>query len=242
MKYALALLCATFCGASPLLAAPAAPSTPIVSWADEAALSAPVSLESPRLTASELASAVAAQTGVKLSLPPELAGRVLVIRARAMPLRELLPALAQLYGLEWTREAAPGSYGARVAATPLELAVLQLGDLNELRERGRSSAQEGEREAAAVLTKNWSEAQLKEGVAFSSLPAATGLALRAAKGSRSALNALGEWGQWSPFVLRSLRVRVVPGRAPASSAPQLVLIDPTGQTLRNLGALEPPKS
>ena len=232
-------------GATPLWAAPAAPPLPIVSWEGESALAAPVTLESPRLTNSELAAAVAAQTKVKLNLPPAIAAKTLVMRADAMPLRELLPALAQLYGLEWTRDAAPQSYSARVAATPLELEYLKLGDIGELRARARQSAQQGEAGAALALAQGWNAAQLKQGVAFAKLPAATGLALRKAKNTRSALNALDGWGAWSPLVLRSLRVRVVLPRASAPAtapgAPQLVLIDPNGRTLRNLGAMQLPQ-
>lgn len=247
MKISALLLCAALWGIVPLQAraAPTELPVPILSWAGEPALDATVTLEAPRLTGSELAAAVAAQTKIELNLPPAIAAKTLVIRVKAMPLRELLPALGQLYGLEWTPGATPSNYSARVAVTPLELGYLQLGDLNGLRERQRLRAQEREREAALALSKGWNEAQLKEGVAFSALPAATGLALRDAKSSRSALNALSEWGQWNSFVWRSLRVHIAAPRATppgaATGAPQLVLIDPLSQVLHNLGKAELPK-
>ena len=242
----LCLAVVAFAAAPASKAAPKAASAadnPVVNWDAEPGLDAPMTLEAASLHVSEFAGAVAAQTKVKLEFPPALAARALTIRLRAMPLRVLLPSLGQLYGLEWTRGAAPGTYRARVCATPLELRWLQMGDEGELRERVRLGAQFSENAAIAALAAGWKTSELEAGVSFSALPAPLRDALQAGKQRRSALQFLGDWGQWTPFQLRAMRVRVALPRAGADlmpSAPQLVLVDPMGAPRRALGALEIP--
>lgn len=227
---------------APAFAAPAA-NVPIINWQTESGLNSPVSLESAHLKLSDLVTAVNTQTKVRLNLPPQLLSRSLVIRANAMPLAALLPALGQLYGLEWTRDPTPNSFSARVAATPTELAFLQLGDLNELRNRVRIEATQTEQQTLAA-THKWDEAQLNQGVALSELPAPLQSALQQAKLQRVALNYLGDWAQWTPFALRSMRVRVYlpkAGGASTPAPPRFMLVDENGAPVRDLGAMELPE-
>lgn len=227
--------------ATPIWAAPA-DNLPILDWPTQRGLNVTFTLESSRLKTSELVAAVATQTKVRLNLPAELQNRALVLRANKMPLSELLPALSQIYGLEWTRDKAPDSFSARQTATPTEVALLQLGEINQLRDRVRIEATKSEHatiEAARALEPE----RLAQGVAVSELPANLYQSLQIAKQQRAALNYLTDFAPWTPFQLRQMRVRVALPRANKAGivgAPQFVLADAGGKTLRNLGAMELP--
>ena len=237
----LAIALVVLTGTAPAWAAPTA-SAPVVNWPAERELQNTVTLESARLPLGELVAAVAAQTKIKLNLPAELGKRLLVMRAEALPLAALLPVLGQLYGLEWTRDAAPNSFSARVVATPVELALLGQGDLNQLRDRVRVEATQCEQSALRVA-RGWDAARLAEGVPLGELPGGLGDALKNAKQERAALNYLSDWSQWTPFALRSMRVRVALPRATkegAQPAPHFILIDDQGLPRRDLGIMEMP--
>lgn len=227
--------------ASPVWAAPAE-TAPILDWPTQRGLEGAITLESPRLKGSELVAAVATQTKIKLNLPVELLDRSLVLRANKMPLSDLLPALGQLYGLEWTRDKTPDSFSARVAVTPTELALLQLGDINEQRDRVRLYATKSER-ATLEAARAFDGDKLAGGVAMSELPASLYQSLQAAKQQRAALNYLGDFAPWTPFQMRQMRVRVAlprANKAGVAGAPQFVLVDASGTSRHNLGAMELP--
>ena len=241
LRYSLAigLILAAF--SAPVCAAPA--ELPILDWPAERGLDGTLTLESSRLKASELVAAVAAQTKVRLNLPAELQGRSLVLRANKMPLSELLPALGQLYGLEWTRDAAPASFSARVAATPTELALLQLGEINEQRDRVRVQATASE-QSTIEAARGFDADKLAQGVQVSQLPVNLYQALQSAKQERAALNYLADFAPWTPFQMRQMRVRVILPRAAkdgVAGAPQFVLVDGSGTPRRVLGAMELPQ-
>ena len=228
---------------STCLAAPAE-NPALVFSPTERGLDATVSLESAHLKVSDLVAAVATQTRVKLNLPPQLMARSLVMRADKMPLSQLLPALSQLYGLEWTRDRATDSFSARTAATSTELALLQLGDLNEMLNRVSLTAEQSERKTLE-FARGLDESRLSEGVALSELPPSLRDGLQAAKRQRVALNYLSDWGANAPFALRQMRVHVVLPRADKDGvvgAPQFMLVDGNGTPRRNLGAMELPQA
>lgn len=228
--------CVSICVAAP------AENPPLVFSPAERGLDATISLEAARIKVSDLVVAVATQTKVKLNLPPQLMARSLAMRADKMPLWQLLPALAQLYGLEWTRDGAPTSFSARVAVTPSELAYIQLGDLNVMLDRVDSSAEQSEQQTLD-FARGLDESKLTTGVALSELPPTLRAGLQVAKRQRVALNYLGDWGQSAPFALHQMRVRVVLPRANKDGvvgAPQFVLVDASGTPRRNLGAMELP--
>ena len=232
-----ALLLASTCVAAP------AENPPLINWPAGRGLEATVSLEAAHLKVSDLVAAVATQTEIKLNLPPQLMARSLVMRADKMPLSQLLPALAQLYGLEWVRDVTPASFSARTVATPSELAYVQLGELNEMLDRVSLTAQQSEQQTLD-FAKGWDESRLTAGVALSELPPSLREGLQAAKRQRVALNYLGDWGQSTPFALRQMRVRVALPRAAkdgVASAPQFVLVDGSGTPRRVLGAMELPQ-
>ncbi len=229
--------------AAPTFAAPA-DDLPLLDWPAERGLDGTITLESSRLKVSELVAAVAAQTKVRLDLPVELQNRALVLRANKMPLSQLLPALAKLYGLEWTRGQAPASFGARLIATPTELALLQLGDINGQNDRVRQQATLSET-AALEAARGLDTDKLAQGVALSELPGPLAQALQIAKQQRASLNYLADFAPWTPFQMRQMRVRVVLPRADKNGVvapPQFVLVDASGTPRRNLGALELPKA
>lgn len=229
-----ALFLSSICVAAP------AENHPIIFWPTERGLEAPVSLEAAHLKVSDLVTEVATQTKININLPSQLMARSLAMRADKMPLSQLLPALAQLYGLEWVRDTAPASFTARIVATPSELAYLQLGNFNEMLDRVSVAAQQSERQTLD-FTKGWDESRLTAGVALSELPPSLRQELQGAKRQRVALNYLGDWGESAPFALRSMRVRVVLPRADKTGvqgAPQFALVDEGGNTRRLLGAME----
>ena len=227
--------------AAPALAAPA-DNAPILDWPAERGLDATLTLESPNLKTSELVAAVATQAKVRLNLPAELQSRELVFRANKMSLSQLLPALSQLYGLEWTRDRATDSFSARTAATSTELALLQLGEINQLRDRVRIEATKSE-QATIEAARAFEPDKLVAGVPLSELPATLYGALQSAKQQRAALNYLADFAPWTPFQMRSMRVRVVLPRADkdgVTGAPQFMMVDASGTPRRNLGAMELP--
>ena len=210
---------------------------------NDVTLRTPVTFEARRMSLPEFVRHLSEAAHITLSLPGELNGRQITAHLESQPVGETMRSLGRLYGLEW--QPVTDGYRAQVTATKLEQGVLRAGDLREWQTRA-GGREELETMATQVLTTApRASLESEEGVPLTQIP---GLQeqLRHSRELDSALSLLRSWEMKSPFLLRTTLVHVQTPRiirkGASTLAPRFVVMDASGQTLADLGAMILPGS
>lgn len=233
---------------SPCLAQPKAPVEPVSAFdpvalsPSDAVLQTPITLDARRMTLPDFARQLGTLAKTTITLPSELATRQITAHLEGQPLGETLRSLSRLYGLEWQHVA--GGWKARVAASDLERAFLQAGNIEEWQNRVAGRDELRALAAKMMVGQDRTLLESEAGVPLSAMP---NLAdeLRQSREMASALSLLSDWGASSPFLLRGGWVHVEVPRiaqkgAANLAAPRFSLHDAGGRTAADLGAMTLP--
>ena len=164
-------------GTTPATADNAA-SLPEANLSGDAELARPISLEVKAATPSELLAAMQQQSGVKFETSPDLRSTFRVTaRAAALPLREVMNALTELYGVGWAK-APEGAYRMQRKLSPARAGALQVGD-SAWFSYWHSSAVENVVPARLTLSQpiDWQSELLRANVDTAALQAPDGIAV-----------------------------------------------------------------
>ena len=148
----------------------------------EAVLSSPISLEVKEIGLSDLLSELQKQSGATFEISPDVnAARRLTARVSSVPIREIMEAISELYGIGWAKTEG-GAYLMQSKLSPTLARALQVGDTSWYSYWRSPSREKSAPERLTLYYPldwqgklmeagfNGTEMQGPEGMAFSDLP------------------------------------------------------------------------
>ena len=220
VRLLLVLVSCSFVRAVGAETAPAVENVPVVLWqaqlARETTLQSKIFLEARDQPLPEFLQAVQESSGVTLQVlaPSPLTSKRVTVRTEAMPLHELMSALAHLYGANWQR--AGQSYQMKPAAlSDFDRELLRIGDsaARNAPEQSVSSAQR--RELATQILESVGQEKFADGstVSLSQLPEKLRDQIRHSIQARAASTLLEPQAAALPFLIDNYRLYAIVPRS-----------------------------